>query len=141
VYASRDGGEPVPVKVLWVRPISGRGREVSIVGLDKKELCLLGSLDCLEPASRRVAEEELNRRYLVPRITRVRRTSAHFGNRYWDVQTDRGPRRFLMRDPNKNAVWVTEDRLVIRDSLGNRYEIEAFSKLDPVSRTEAERVM
>jgi hypothetical protein len=132
----------LPVNVVWARPISGRGGPVSILDLrKKKEVALLGSLDDLDPASRRVAAEELEIRYLLPRVTRVRRTSAHFGNRYWEVETDRGPRRFLMKDPNKNAVWVTPDHLVVRDTLGNRYEIPSVSALDDASRAHMDRVL
>ena len=123
------------------RHISGKGQEVSIVGEDKKEILMLESLDRLDPESRRVAEEELEKRYLVPKIIRVINTRAHFGNRYWEVETDRGRRRFAMKDPNKNVIWLSGDQLIIRDTLGNRYEIESFSGLDPASRAEAEKVI
>jgi hypothetical protein len=136
-----DTGEEVPVKIVWARPVSGRGREVSVVGDDKKELAMVGALAKLDASSRRIATEELDRRYLIPRITRVLRIRATFGNRYWHVQTDRGVRRFLMKDPVKDAVWVTRDRLMIRDTLGNRFEIESLSGLDARSRCEIDGTM
>lgn len=136
-----DTAEEIPVKVLWARPISGRGEEISILGMDKKEVLMLDSLECLDPGSRKIAEEELDRRYLVPRIIVVKKTEANFGNRYWEVETDRGPRRFLMKDPNTNAIWITDDKLIIRDSLGNHYEIESLAALDDRSRAEVEKVI
>jgi len=136
-----DRSEEIPVKLVWVRPISGRGREISVVGKDKKEIMLLSDSGCLDPDSRAIAEEELERRYLVPKITKVTRTESTFGNRYWDVETDRGLRRFLVTDPNVNVLWLTDDRLVIRDTFGNRYEIDSFSALDKRSKTEIEKVI
>lgn len=136
-----DNDEEKPVKLVWVRPISGRGREVSIITQDKKEILMLKSLDELDPDSRKIAEQELAQRYLVPRITRVLKTRVTFGNRYWNVQTDRGPRAFAMKDPHKNVIRVTEDRLILRDTLGNRYEIKSLSNLDGKSQAEVQRVI
>jgi hypothetical protein len=142
VYAVFDGDpEEVPVRLVWARPISGRGGEVALVGDDKGERLMLPSLDVLDPDSRAVAEAELGRRYFMPAITRVVRTTAASGNRYWDVETDRGPQRFLMKDPNKSIIHVTQDRLIIRDALGNRYAIESLSALDPHSRSEVQKVI
>ena len=142
VYAHFPGnGEPAPVRLVWARPISGKGQEVSVLSEDKKEIAMIRSLDDLDADSRRIAEAELEQRYLVPKITRVIRTMATFGNRYWAVETDRGHQAFLMKDPNKNAIWVTEDRLILRDTIGNRYEIESLRALDDRSRAEIERVI
>jgi len=136
-----DGGEEVPVRMVWVRPISGRGLEVSLLDEKKKELLMLRSLDALDEESREIAVTELQRRYLVPRIVRVLSTSAHFGNRYWDVDTDRGRRKFVLRDPNKNATWLTEDHLLLRDTTGNCYEVNPFSGLDRHSKEEVWKIV
>ena len=135
-----DSDKEVPVKLVWTRPVSGKGQEVSIIGKEKKEILMLKDLNSLDQDSRKIAEEELEKRYLIPRITQVIRTHASFGNRYWDVQTDRGHRKFAMKDPRKNVIWVTNDQLIIRDTLGNRYEIESFSRLDTWSKAEVEKV-
>ena len=142
VLAKSEGcEEEKPVKILWARPISGRGKEISVLGLDKTEVALIGSLAELDPDSRRIAEEELERRYLMPHITRVIRAEANYGNRYWDVETDRGKRNFVMKDPSVNVTWLTDDHLVIKDALGNRYEIESLSALDTASQAFVQRVV
>lgn len=141
VFLKRADGSEVLVRVVWTRPISGRGREISLLDEKKKEVLMLNSIDLFDPDSRAIAQTELEQRYLVPRITHVISTSPHFGNRYWDVETHIGRRRFVLKDPNKNAVWVTEDHLVIRDTLGNRYEINPFSGLDDHSRSEVDKVI
>jgi hypothetical protein len=133
--------EARPVKLVWARPVSGQGQEVSLLDDKKKEVLMLLSLDALDPASRKIAEDELGRRYLMPRIVRVLRTHAHVGTRYWQVETDHGPRHFVVRNPNRDVVWVTNDRVVLRDPLGNRFEILSLIALDTASRAEVDKVI
>lgn len=136
-----DSESATPVRLVWARPISARGAEISFVGPEKEELLMLESLEALDRESRKIAEDEIARRYVFPRITRVLSTSAHFGMRYWDVETSVGPRRFALKNATKNAVWVTPDRLVLTDTLGCRYEVNPYSALDPSSRAEIEKVL
>lgn len=136
-----DGGEPTPVKLLWARPISGRGGEVSIVGEDKEEVAMIENLEALDQDSRRVAEEALWAHYLLPRITRVICAEATFGVRYWHVETTLGERRFALKNADRNAVWLSDDHLVLKDTLGARYEINPFSQLDSRSQAEVEKVI
>lgn len=142
IFLWRDGeADRTPVRPVWARPITARGREVSFLDRDKQEVLMLESLDLLDSDSRRIAEEELEKRYLSPRVTRVIRTRANFGVHYWYVETDMGERRFALKHASKNAVWVSDDHLVLRDTLGCRYEINPFSGLDPRSLAEAEKVL
>jgi hypothetical protein len=137
-----DRDEACPVKIVWARPVSGRGREVSILDAkSNEELIMLESLDRLDKASRLVAEEALDLRYLVPCITAINRADVSYGNRYFDVETDRGPRQFLIKDPNANVIHVTDDRLMIRDVIGNRYEIVSVAALDLPSRHALDQVI
>ncbi|MHC4592764.1 MAG: DUF1854 domain-containing protein [Planctomycetota bacterium] len=46
-----------------------------------------------------------------------------------------------MKDPTKNAVWLTDNHLILRDTLGNRYEIPTFSGLDAASRAQIAKVL
>jgi len=136
-----DSDAKTRVRLVWVRPISARGSEVSFVGPDKQELLMLNGLDALDPASRKVAEEEITRRYVFPRVTKVLSATAHFGVRYWHVETDLGERKFALKNANKNAVWINKDHLVLTDTLGCRYEVKPFSALDPRSRAEIEKML
>jgi len=142
LYFPAGQNEPVPVRLVWFRPLSHRGGEVSILhARQKKEIAMLRDLDHLDPASRGIVVEELRRRYFLPKITRVVRTSASFGNRYWHVETDCGPKRFLMKSPETNATWLSDDRCLLCDTLGNYYEIQSFQKLDRASQGQAEKVL
>ena len=126
---------------MWARPISGRGADISIVDERKREVLLLHDLSALDAASRGCLEAELHSAYLMPKITRVNRTDARYGNRYWDVETDCGPRRFVIKDPAANVQWDNGDRMIIRDTLDNRYEIESLAALDAASRAAVEKIV
>ncbi|MBA3708952.1 MAG: DUF1854 domain-containing protein [Planctomycetes bacterium] len=140
-HAAIDGAEAVPIRVVWARPVTARGGEVAFLSDAKTALAMIVSLAELAPESRAIAEEELARRYCVPRITRVNRASVTFGNRYWDVETDRGHRRFLFREVGKHVTRITPDHLLIRDALANRFEIPSLAALDEHSRHQVEQVI
>ena len=142
LYHAADVEDGMPVRLVWTRPLTGRGGEVAVLhAKEKKEIATLPDSERLDAESRRILDEELQRRYFLPKITRVVKTTATFGNRYWHVETDRGPRQFLMKSPETNATWLTDDRCLLRDTLGNCYEIESFDRLDNVSRAQAEKVL
>ena len=138
---SGDGQEGKPVKLLWARPVAGRGGPLSVMDNDRHEVALLDGLDGIDPESRRIAEEELAARYLVPHITRVIRTRACFGIRYLHVETDMGERSFAFKDATRDIVWINDDHVMLRDTMGCRYEIKSLSELDPASQREARRVL
>lgn len=142
VMFAADGIEPVPVRILWARPLTGRGGPVSIMKAGKKkEVAYLPSLDALPPESRRVALEELAGGMILARITAIRSVKPRFGNYYWNVETDRGDRRFLLTSPENNSLRPSPDTIVVRDTAGNCYEISPVSGLDGNSLRELDRVL
>lgn len=132
--------EEIPVKIMWARPLTGKGKEICCVGKDKKEVALIQSVETLDPSSQLIIKEALSDRYLIPKVKRVHSTHAEFGTRYWDVETEIGRRTFAMREPHRNILWVTTDNLILRDTIGNRYEIDELSKLDKRSQLEVEKM-
>jgi Domain of unknown function (DUF1854). len=141
LYRSGDG-EAAAVRILWAQPLSGRGGPVSIMAADKKkEIAYLPRLDVLPEESRRIAAEELAANMILARITAIHSVRPRFGNYYWDVDTDRGRRVFLLTSPENNSMRPTPDSLVVRDAFGNCYEINPVSKLDPNSLRELDRVL
>jgi hypothetical protein len=130
-----------PVRIAWARPLTGWGRELVLMDEKKREVAMVRDMGRLDGHSRKVAASELCERYIVAKIQRVLSTKTHFGVRFWEVQTDRGRRHFAMKDPSRNVLYLTDDRLMVRDSLGNSYAIESFAALDKRSRTLIENVL
>ncbi len=133
--------DEIPVKIMWVRPLTGKGKDISFLDKDKKEVAMLHDMETLEPISRGIVIEELEKRYLIPKIKRIHKTRAEYGARYWDVETELGRRTFAMREPHRNIVWVNKEKVILRDTIGNRYEIEHVSALDKASRREFEKMV
>ena len=142
MFQSADGGDPVPARVVWARPLSERGGPISVlVAGKKKELAYIPAPELLSESSRRVALEELDGGVILPRILEIKRVRPRFGNYYWDVVTDRGEKRFLLSAPENNSFRPKPDVLVIKDVSGNCYEINPVSKLDRDSLRELDRVL
>ena len=89
----------------------------------------------LDPESRLVVEQELYRRYFVPRILRIVRLKEEFGVLNFDVETDRGPREFSVRNPQENLREIGDERMLIIDIDGCRYEIPDLRQVDRKSAT------
>ncbi|MCD8140525.1 MAG: DUF1854 domain-containing protein [Planctomycetaceae bacterium] len=136
------GGEASPARLVWARPLSGRGGPVSVMQAGKKrELAYLTCVDELSEDSRHLALEELEGGMVLPIISEIRLVKPRFGNYYWDVETNLGPQRFLLSSPENNSYRPGPDTVVLRDVSGNCYEISSISKLSRASRMEMERVL
>jgi hypothetical protein len=50
-------------------------------------------------------------------------------------------RNFAVKSVNKDVTWITDDHILIRDTLGYRYEIASLSALDEHSQEEVDKVL
>jgi len=93
--------------------------------------------DCLEldDDSRKAVEHELRSYYLVPSIQIIHTIREEFGFLYWSVDTDRGPKEFIMRDSIIGHVrQVGPGRWLVIDINQTRYEVHNFDQLDEHSQ-------
>ena len=121
------------LKVLCSFPLTHPNQYVSLRDGSDRELGLVEDLHQLDRESRRIAEEEIARRYFLPEITAVKKLSGHFGTYDWEVETDRGPRTFIVRGRSESVVQMPPHRVVVTDVLGNRYQVTDYTKLPPRS--------
>ena len=129
------------VKVFQAWPLSMPGRHVCFQDAKGEEIAMVESLEELTPESRQVAEEELRRRYLTARVETITEIRSEFGVTYWNVETDRGQRDFVVQSLNESCVWLSERHLLIIDVDGNRFEIPDSTRLDAGSRARLESVL
>jgi hypothetical protein len=134
VMARLDGAEPVAVRIVYACPMTEPGRNIGVLNEKGEAAAFVADLADLDPDSRRVAEQALGQRYFLPRITRVISANVAFGQRTIVVETDRGVRAFALKNVNRNVQRLDDDRLIIRDTCGNRYEIQSLGALDAASR-------
>ncbi len=99
------------------------------------ELGVIRDCQNLDEQSRQAVEEELRRFYLVPVVQRIHSIREEFGFLYWSVETDRGPKDFIMRDSVIGQVrQVGTGRWLIIDINQTRYEIRDYENLDEKSQ-------
>lgn len=73
---------------------------------------------------------ELERKYYLKKILTIDRLKDRYGFTYWDVTTPEGKTSFTLQDTQRSIQKMDENRLMIIDIDGNRYEIPNVSELD-----------
>ena len=115
-------------------PVSRRDAYISLLDSNGVERGLIKSLSDLDKDSRAVIEESLNDYYLVPKIIKILSISEKSGTIRWAVVTDRGEKRFDVRNRNHDIRVSKDGKVFVRDSDDNRYEIDDYRLLDSKSR-------
>ena len=122
------------VKVVRAFPLSHPDRYITFLDVKNEEIGTLETLEDVEPESKRIAESELARRYLNCEIRKIHSVRSEYGTSYWDVETNRGRREFVVQEVEENAIWLGERHVVIVDVNDNRFEIPDYSRLDSSSK-------
>ncbi len=106
-----------------------------------REIGMVRCIRDLDHATRQLIEAELDKRYFVPKIQRINRAKKEFGTVYWDVDTDRGNRQFVMRGIRDSIHEIEPGRYLVVDVDGNRFEVPQLSKMDVRSQKEWDKLI
>jgi hypothetical protein len=128
-------GECSCLKVVVARafPLSHPDEYLSLRDGNKKELGMLRRLRDVPKEARRLLEEEIDRRYFLPRIDRIEQIRERFGIAEWEVVTSRGPRKFVTKSVHDSVIEPEPNRYLVTDVDGNRYEIADLTEMEPTS--------
>lgn len=118
------------VKVVRAAPLSHPSRYIALLDAKDEEVCMIADMKEMDEDMRVIVQEELDRRYLTSTIESVVSIRNEFGTSYWDVDTHRGHRDFVVQNIAENARWLSSNRLLLVDVDGNRFEIPAIDALD-----------
>lgn len=129
------------VKVVRAFPLSHPDHYICFLNEKDEEIGVVKDPKELDGDSRRILEEELDKRYLGSVIRRIRSVRSEFGTSYWDVDTDRGRREFVVQGVQENVIYLGKHHLVFVDVDGNRFEIPDYSRLDKKSLSLLEMVL
>jgi hypothetical protein len=132
--ATIGGEEHVIGQIQSVFPISNRHHFALLRDVHGEEIGIIEQAHELDPDSRRVLRDELERSYFLPRITDIQDVDERHGVFTMRVVTDRGPRTFEVRNPRQNIRPVGGGRYIIKDVDGNRYDIPELRNLGPKSQ-------
>ncbi len=127
----------VPVRAF---PLAAPDEGLAIVGPTGRELAWVEHLDALDAATRRLVDEELAPRELVPEIRRLVRVSSVVTPSTWTVETDRGDTEFVLK-AEEDIRRLPGGTLLIASAHGMQYRIADRAALDRGSRKLLDRFL
>ncbi len=122
------------VKIVLAAPLSEPDRYICFLDANDEVICMVDDVHALSEEHQAIIREELARRYLTSRIERIHSIRNEYGVSYWDVSTDRGRREFVVKNVAEDARWLDENRVLILDVDGNRFEVLDLGRLDKKSK-------
>ncbi len=112
---------------LSVRDSVGRNDEIGIIK----------HIDDIDDDAKQMILNDLKLRYFVPKIKTIRSVKLEHGFANFNVSTDYGTIKFIVRGSSDSVTRLSDKRIVFTDIDSNRYEVEDLTKLTP---TEIKRI-
>ena len=139
VFQSAEGIHEgvVPVRAF---PIAAPDEGLALVNAEGRELAWISSLSSLSGETRRLVEEELASREFLPQIARIVHVSSFATPSTWDVETDRGDVRLVLKG-EEDIRRIAHTTLLIADNHGVQYLIKDLTALDKHSRKLLDRFL
>ena len=112
-------------------PLTNSEMYITLLDKDEREVGFVRKLDEIDDESREVLLECFKEYYMIPKISRLLECEDKFGVLKWTVDTDRGVITFQIRNRHSDIKKLYgTNRVIVRDSNDNRYEIPDFTVLD-----------
>lgn len=112
-------------------PYTNNTMYITLLDKGEKEIGFVRDLKEIDEESEKALLECLAEYYMIPKITRIITCKDEAGSLKWTVETDRGEVTFTIKNRHSDIKYLHEsERIIIRDSNDNRYEIESVDKLD-----------
>ena len=128
-----DGARFENVRPVRLFPFSDRDGWISLRDGDGQEIVLVEQINDLPASARALIDAELAEHEFVPVIQRIVRISGDIEPCEWEVLTDRGPTRFVLKDED-DVRRLGGQRALVIDAFGIRYLIPDLLALDRASR-------
>ena len=103
---------------------------ISVMDSDKQEIGILRELEQFDEDTKGLLIKELTRRYYTPVIEKIYSMKERYGFSYWKVKTPDGEVSFTLQDTFRSLIHMGENRLLLLDVNGNRFEIPDVTALD-----------
>jgi hypothetical protein len=136
-----DGEWKESVHLHRAFPLSAPDEFISVREEDNKEHGVIESLSKLSKSDQELVQQELDRRYFTPAITRINSLKSDASMWKFEVETTRGPSDFYVRNWRDNAHELTPGRWQITSVDGGRYEILNLDLLDDKSQILIEQLL
>jgi ATP-binding cassette, subfamily B, bacterial len=133
LWALAPGATRLAVFARRAFPLSAPDQFVSLVDEHHFERACFPALNVLTAPAREVVLKALERCEFLPQVQRVTSIVQEATQSRWQVETDRGPRQFIV-DQEDHVRPLEDGRHLISDSHGMRYLVPKASELDLLSR-------
>ncbi len=140
IYADATGIEYPDALPVRAYPLSDSEKWVILCDSKGRELHCIEDLTTLPLALRALLEDELARREFVPRIRRVIQVSSYLEPAEWEVETDRGLTRFVLKS-EEDVRRLGPYSAMILDAQGVRYLVPDTRDLTAYGRRAVDRYL
>jgi hypothetical protein len=140
VLTLADGAVHEGVLPVRAFPVHAPNDYVALVGTEGKELVWIDRLDDLTEDVRTLILEEIASREVMPTILSITNVSTYSTPSTWDVTTDRGATRFVLKG-EEDIRRLVGAALIITDSHGMRFYLADMMTLDKNSRRILDRFL
>jgi hypothetical protein len=117
-------------QIRRVFPLSNPTEYFSLQDGLGKEVGVLRGTDGLDARSRELLDEEIDRRYFTPLISRIDKLKQDAGMWKFSVQTQRGATEFYVRNWRDSAHEIEAGRWLVWSVDGQRFEIPRMDTMD-----------
>ena len=126
-----DGEDKGMVNIICTFPFTAPGEFLSVRTADDKmeELGIIENINDFDNDTMAIIKKQLEIRYFMPKILKVFSVKEEYGHTYWSVLTDKGKHKFTSPSGSSGSVIRLQDRVIIKDSDQNRFEIPDITKL------------
>ena len=140
IFVDAAGSVHEGVTVVRAFPITDPQHMVAIISATGHELLLVDDMAQLPVKLCEALEQELARREFLPQIERIVNVSGRIEPCEWEVETDRGPRKFVLA-AYEDVHRLANHRALIFDGEGIRYLVPDVRALDAESRAHLDRYL
>ncbi len=140
VFHGADGVAHAGVTPVRAFPIAAPEQGIALMSADGHELAWIDRLANLPEEARRLIEEELAGREFMPEIRRIKHVSSFATPSAWEVETDRGDTRLVLKG-EEDIRRLAAGTLLIADSHGINFLIRDLQALDRHSRKLLDRFL
>jgi len=118
------------VNIIKSFPLSYEDKFISVCDCENTEIGIIPDADGFPEETRELFAEDILRRYFLPEVTAVESLKQEFGYVYWRVTTDAGSKKFITTKDASAIIPLKNNRVLLIDLDGNRYNITDYTSLD-----------
>jgi hypothetical protein len=140
VFTGADGEAHTGVVPVRAFPIGAPDEGIALVNTEGHELLWIDRIEDLPAELGQLVQEELASREFVPEIKRIRSVSSFACPSTWDLDTDRGDARLVLKG-EEDIRRLDREKLLIADTHGIQFLIRDIQALDRASRKILDRFL